>query len=342
MVMSSTVRISIVTYNSGQHLKRCLESLEKQTFSNFEVHIFDNASNDNTVSIITGFRPFLKSVHFSKTNLGFCAAHNRILGSTSSDYVLVLNPDVILDARFLEILVAEMDRNPDAGTATGKLYRWHGATSDTDALPALSKQLELDSTGIYFTRSQRHFDRGSGEIDAGRYNRNEYVFGASGAAALCRSSMLDDIRDGMEYFDESFFAYREDADLAWRAQWMGWRCLYIPEARGFHERKVLPSRRSSLPDAINMHSFKNRFLLRIKNMDAGTYMRNFIPITSRDIAAIVYVLLVERSSLAGIALLLRAIPKARAARQALKKRRRLTPREIRPWFTGQKSKSLQA
>ena len=98
--------------------------------------------------------------------------------------------------------------------------------------------------------------------------------------------MLQDIADESQYFDENFFAYREDADLAWRAQWLGWSCLYIPEATGYHIRRVLPERRAGLPDAINMHSFKNRFLLRIKNMDFGTYSRFFIPITLRDSASI--------------------------------------------------------
>ena len=338
--MSSKVLVSIVSYNSGRHLKSCLESLQKQSYSNFDVHIFDNASIDNTAGIIEEFRPFLKSVHFSKKNLGFCAAHNWIIESASSDYVLVLNPDVVLDARFLEILVGEMDRDPRAGSATGKLYRSDGFSPDSEGPARFPEIMELDSTGIYFTRNQRHFDRGSGETDTGQYSRKEYVFGASGAAAFYRRSMLEDIRSGKEYFDESFFAYREDADLAWRAQWTGWCCLYIPEAEGFHERKVLPGRRSSLPDAINMHSFKNRFLLRIKNMDTGTYIRNFIPITLRDIAAIVYVLLVEWSSLSGIPLLLRAIPKARAARRALRKQRRRSPREIRRWFAGLRSISL--
>ena len=89
-----------------------------------------------------------------------------------------------------------------------------------------------------------------------------------------------------------------------------------------------------------MHSFKNRFLLRIKNMDMGTYACNFIPITFRDATAIVYVLLREWSSLPGIPRLIRAIPKALTARRVLKKQRQTSPREIRKWFTGMKSKPL--
>jgi GT2 family glycosyltransferase len=340
MDMSSRVAVSIVTYNSAPHLKTCLQSLERQSFLDFGIHIIDNASSDATVGIIEEFRHMTGSVHYSERNVGFCAAHNRIIESLTSEYVLVLNPDVILDARFLEIMVREMERDPNIGSATGKLYRWPGIRPAPDALPEISGNLELDSTGIYFTRNQRHFDRGSGEMDDGRYDRKEYVFGASGAAALYRRRMLQDIRNGKEFFDESFFAYREDADLAWRARWMGWECLYVPEATAFHERRVLPERRSSLPDAINMHSFKNRFLLRIKNMDMGTYARNFIPITFRDIAAVGYVLVREWSSLSGISILMRSLPKAREARRTLKEKRRISPKEIRKWFTGMKSRPL--
>ncbi len=338
--MSSRVVVSIVTYNSARHLKACLESLREQSCKDFDIHILDNASTDATVGIIEAFRHLLKSVRHAERNLGFCAAHNRIIESSTSEYVLVLNPDAILDTRFLEIMIREMDQDPDSGSATGKLYRWRRLGSNPGIPPPISGKMELDSTGIFFTRNQRHLDRGSGETDTGQYDRKEYVFGASGAAAFYRRSMLEDVRNGKEYFDESFFAYREDADLAWRARWMGWECLYVPEAIAFHERRVLPERRSALPETINMHSFKNRFLLRIKNMDTGTYTRNFIPITFRDIVAITYVLLREWSSLPGILKLIRAVPKALKERQNLMKRRRISPGEIRKWFTGLQSKPL--
>jgi GT2 family glycosyltransferase len=321
--MTARVLVSIVTYNSSRHLRGCLASLERQTLKNYQISLWDNASTDGTSAVIEENRSLLNDVHFSPRNVGFCAAHNRLISSAASEYVLVLNPDIILDPDFLEILVGKMDLDLSAGSGTGKLLRWPDAQS---------KQIVLDSTGVYLTRNQRHLDRGSNEIDAGQYERSEYVFGASGAAAMYRRTMLEEIREETEYFDESFFAYREDVDLAWRAQWMGWRCLYIPEAKAFHERRVLPERRSALPDAINMHSFKNRFLLRIKNMDWGTYVRFFIPIAIRDIAALTYVLLYERSSLPGVSLLIRAFPQTYSRRKLLKARRKITPREMRKWF----------
>jgi len=320
--VSAKVSVSIVTYNSARHLKACLESLKAQSYKDFSVSLWDNASADGTRAVVGSYSDYLDAAHLSDRNVGFCAAHNRLISSSASEYSLVLNPDVVLDTRYLEVLVREMDLDPDAGSATGKLLRQQGAAHHI-----------VDSAGIYMTPNQRHLDRGSGEADMGQYEKSEYVFGASGAAALFRRTMLEEIRNGDEFFDANFFAYREDADLAWRAQWMGWSCLYVPDAVGFHERRVLPERRAELPDEINMHSFKNRFLLRIKNMDPGTYARFFIPITVRDIAALAYVLLKERSSLKAISYLMQAFPRTWAWRKAIKRRRAVAAREIRFWFS---------
>ncbi len=330
--MSARLLISIVTFNSGTRLGLCLESLKRQTFRDFCVCLWDNASVDETSSIIAAHRDVLESACFSKSNLGFCSAHNRLISSTPSEYVLVLNPDVVLEARFLEILIRAMEEDARAGSATGKLLRWPPETHNPESPQGASARI-LDSTGIYITPNQRHFDRGSGEMDTGQYDRRDYVFGATGAAALYRRAMLQEIQEEGEYFDESFFAYREDVDLAWRAQWMGWRCLYVPGARGYHERKVLPERRPALPRIVNMHSFKNRFLLRIKNMDPGTYARFFLPITLRDIGIFGYVLIREWPSLTGIPMIIRAIPRSWARRKSLFHRRRLAPAEMRSWFS---------
>jgi GT2 family glycosyltransferase len=328
--MSSSVLVSIVTYNSGPYLKSCIESLRSQTFRDFSIALWDNASTDETLEILEGYRPRLDFVHVSEINVGFCAAHNRLIDSARSEYVLVLNPDVILDPRFIEMMVREINLDPAAGSATGKLLRQ--AETASPARRSSDKKI-LDTTGIYMTPNQRHFDRGSDELDIGLYDAREYVFGASGAAALYRREMLEDIRDGSEYFDERFFAYREDVDLAWRAQWRGWRCLYVPEAKGYHARRVLPGNRRTLPDSINMHSVKNRFLLRIKNMDGGTYVRFLIPIALRDTAILAYVLLREWPSLRGLSLAIRAFPRAWAQRKSMQSRRRVSPREIRSWFS---------
>lgn len=330
----SRVLVSIVTFNSKKFLGHCLESLKAQTCRDFVVSLWDNASTDGTVEIAVDYADFLHTTHFSNSNLGFCAAHNRAIHDSDADYILVLNPDVVLAPRFIEVMINAMDSDQTAGSASGKLWRWEtGATNIAEPPTRQGVPAILDTTGIYLTPNQRHLDRGSGERDTGQYDKREYVFGTSGAAAFYRRTMLDSIRAGKEYFDEAFFAYREDADLAWRAQWLGWRCLYVPEACGYHARLVLPERRPRLPAAINMHSFKNRFLLRLKNMDAGTYARFFLPITIRDTGALLYVLTREWSSLTGIPLFLNAVPRTWAVRKALQHHRRVSPRELRSWFS---------
>ena len=327
--MSHRVLISLVTYNSALQLKECLESLTAQTFRDYMLCIWDNASSDNSVALAEKHASHPVSINRSEWNVGFCAAHNRMIASHPDEYVLVLNPDVVLEPSFLAVLVRAMDGNPAAGSATGKLWRWGRNTQPSSVGDAARV---LDTTGMYFTPNQRHLDRGSGELDKGQYDAPQYVFGASGAAAFYRRSMLEEVKTGAEYFDEMFFAYREDADLSWRAQWLGWPCLYVPEARGFHVRRVLPERRSQLPPEINMHSFKNRFLLRLKNMDPATYARFLLPITLRDAAAFGYVLLREPASLRALPLICEAIPDAWRRRKDLQRRRRITPREMRSWF----------
>ncbi len=336
--MSARILVSIVTHNSARHLRRCLQRLTADMLPDARICLWDNASSDNCLEIAAAFSDFLDSIRTSNRNIGFCAAHNRVIASYDSEFVLVLNPDVFLDKGYVGTLISAMNLDRGAGSATGKLWRWQddyefapdfgGLFSD----PPQARRI-LDTTGIYFTPAQRHFDRGSGEEDRGQFQRKEYVFGASGAAACYRRNMLEQVKSGAEYFDEDFFAFREDADLAWRAQWLGWRCLYVPEARGFHVRQVLPERRPELPADINMHSFKNRFLLRIKNMDIGTYARFFLPITLRDLGAFAYVLAREPSSLRAFPLLFKALPRAWVVRRALQRHRRTSAAEIRSWFS---------
>ncbi len=330
--MIPRVLVSIVTHNSARYLDRCLESVRSQDWNNLAVTLWDNASADESLHVAARHSELLEAIHPSKKNVGFCAAQNRLIAATLSDYVLALNPDVALEPTFVSTLVRALERNTKAGSATGKLWRWPADLDPGAGQWGIHSDRILDTTGMYFTVNQRHLDRGSGERDQGQYENCEYVFGASGAAALYRRTMLEDLKSGEEYFDEAFFAYREDADLAWRAQWLGWKCLYVPEACGFHVRRVLPERRAALPFDINMHSFKNRFLLRAKNMDAATYARFFLPITARDAAAFGYVLLREHSSLRALPLLFKALPRVWSQRRALLRRRRVAPGEMRTWF----------
>jgi len=241
------------------------------------------------------------------------------------DWVLTLNPDVLLLPNFIQALVDAGSFDPNIGTVCGKLLTM-SATFEIPAKPV------VDSTGIYFNPMLRHLDRGSQEIDNGHYLQYEYVFGASAAAALYRREMIEDISFDGEFFDSDFFVYREDADVAWRAQLMGWKCIYAPYARGYHVRKVLPGNRGALPPEINMHSVKNRFLMRIKNISPDLYRRNAFSITLRDLTVVMCCLMWEHTSLKAFWFLARNWRRVMAKRTEIQKRRRVDHEYIASWF----------
>jgi GT2 family glycosyltransferase len=145
--------------------------------------------------------------------------------------------------------------------------------------------------------------------------------------------MIEDLKCGGEFFDNDFFAYREDADVAWRAQWLGWKCRYTPRAVAYHVRRVFPSKRHRLPAAINMHSVKNRFLMRIKNGTWMLYRRHGVAITARDFVVLAGCVFYELESLPAFWLLLRCLPRAWRKRREIMRRRRSTEAYIVSWFS---------
>jgi len=318
------VSVTIVTYNSGRFIKRCLESVLSQRYRLKEVIVIDNASNDGTVDILEQFDDRCQ-IHYNEENVGFAAAQNQAIRMAGGDWVLTLNPDVLLLPNFIQALLDAGQFDAKIGAVCGKLL----TMSSHFEIP---ERPVVDSTGIYFNPMLRHLDRGSQEVDNGHYLHYEYVFGATAAAALYRRSMIEDISLDGEFFDSDFFVYREDADVAWRAQLMGWKCLYVPYARGYHVRKVLPGNRSALPAAINMHSVKNRFLMRLKNISSDLYWRNWFSITGRDIMVVMCCLLWEHTSLKAFWFLLRNWSRFRAKRELIQRARRVDDQYMASWF----------
>ncbi|HEV3329453.1 MAG TPA: glycosyltransferase family 2 protein [Bryobacteraceae bacterium] len=324
MAHNDLVSVTIVTYNSGRFIKRCLESVLAQEYARREIIVIDNASTDGTIGILEQFEDRCRVV-YNRDNIGFAAAQNQAIGLSGGDWILTLNPDVLLLPGFVQSLVDAGRFDPEIGTVCGKLLTM-SAHFEIPAKPV------VDSTGIYFTPMLRHLDRGSQEVDNGHYLRYEYVFGATAAAALYRRAMIEDISLDGEFFDADFFVYREDADVAWRAQLMGWKCLYVPYARGYHVRKVLPGNRRALPPEINMHSVKNRFLMRLKNIDGDLYRRNWLSITARDITVVACCLVREHTSLKAFWFLVKNWKRVLAKRRLIQARRRVDEEYMASWF----------
>lgn len=242
------VSVITVTRNSLGDITRCLRALEAQDFRDWELIIVDNASGDGTAEYLKSECGRYRLI-FNERNEGFCKANNDAVKIAGGEYILFLNPDVELKEDHISTLFRAMESDPGLGSVTGKLLK------DRDART-------IDSTGIVFRKySLIPVDRGEGEVDNGQYAKDGDVFGASCACAMYRRRALDDVEFGGQYFDEDFFAYFEDVDLAWRVNSRGWKSRYIASCVGYHDRKGDRSK----DIRTRMLAFRNAYLAVIKN-----------------------------------------------------------------------------
>ena len=318
---SPLVSIGLVTWNSVAHLSACLSALVRQEYGNFELIVVDNASTDISLDLVMQYYPTAKVIR-NTSNMGFCRAHNQAIKCSNGHYYLPLNPDIEMEEAYILNLVQSLETLKEYGSASGKLL-----SKPRDEYPH-----RIDSTGLFLDRRRRQYLRGYGEIDWGQYDDSCEVFGADGAAPLYRRAMLEDIKIDEQYFDESFFAYKEDVDLAWRARLLGWRCYYQPLAVAYHQHTFKPNQRNVILPSIRVEAVKNRYLLLIKNETSLGWRRDWFPILWYDLKIFVYICLLERTSLKAISLLWKTWPQALAWRREIIRRTRLQPADILEWF----------
>jgi GT2 family glycosyltransferase len=326
------VSVHVLGYNSRPYLRACLQAVLGQTHRPLEVIFSDNASSDGSAEFVRQLFPEVR-VLANAENLGFCGGHNRGIRASSGEFVLVLNPDVRLTPTFVSSAVAALERRPDVGAATGRLLR---CTFDptSDRFQPLEPPV-LDSTGLFLDRWRRAFDRGAGRPDDGRFASPEYVFASTGAAALYRRRMLEEIAEDGEYFDESFFMGYEDIDIGWRAQRSGWGCLYVPDAIGYHVRgysHVIRKGRNRADSFRAAHTVKNRYLTMLKNESVAELARDLPWLVPAEMFGLVAVATLHPRALLGYVWALRAAPRALQRRRASSANSGRRPFQLRPWF----------
>ena len=323
--MMDLVSINILHYKTRRFVVPCIEALLQQTYPRIEIIFIDNGSRDGSVELVRSQFPQVKVIE-NAVNLFFCKAHNKGLKHSQGAYIIPLNADIILTPDFVEQMVHAIKLSADVGSVSGRLLRL-----DADLKP-LSPAV-IDSTGMWFSKELRHFDRGAEQVDRGQYGHLELIFGASGACPLYDRKMVEDVAVMGEFFDEDFVIYREDADLAWRAQLMGWRCLYTPHAVAYHVRGVRPSHgRVQINSLFNMHSVKNRFLMRLKNLTPGVCRKVSLSMLWRDLLVLGFLILNEHRSLPALWHVIRLWPKMRRKRHLIMAKRRVSDRYMARWF----------
>lgn len=316
---SPLISVAIVCFNGERHIARCLRSLSEQTFRDFEIVVVDNHSVDRSVELLRQYQQVKLIVN--PVNNGSTGGNNLAIAAARGKWILMCNLDTVLQPDFLAELLKAGELDDRIGAVAPKILRMD--RDGNTGQPPL-----LDSAGLYFTPWQRQHDRGSQTLDVGQYETPEYVFGYTGALALLRREMIDDTTILGQYCDEDFFSFREDSDNSWRMQLMGWKCLYQPRAVGYHERTVFEGNRSTTSALVNMHSTKNRFLMRIANITWPLYLRILIPATIRDLGILAYLPLRERTSLPALTYVFKHWKRLWERRKTIQSRRRVSEEYI--------------
>ncbi|VVB88569.1 Glycosyltransferase AglI [uncultured archaeon] len=214
--LNPLVSVIIVNHNGKVFLKNCLSSLSAQSYPAFEIIFVDNGSSDGSTDYVRTEFPSARIIE-SKKNLGFAKGNNLGIKAAKGELIATLNNDTKVSSRWLEELVRIMNSNGSVGMCASKMM-------------FLEKPGMIQSTGLCISRSGVSWDRGIYETDNGQYESVEERFGPCAGAGLFRKKMLDEI--GL--FDEDFYAYLEDTDMAFRAKLAGWKCMYVPKAVVYH------------------------------------------------------------------------------------------------------------
>ena len=253
------------------------------------VLVVDNASSDGTRALAERHGARLISLAQRRS---YAAAINEGLGSVDGDAVLLLNADCFLQPGFLAAALARLAADPGVGSVAPKLLRICGPGE-------LSEPAEIDTVGMVLTRWRKNGLAGHAR-PAARFAEPGEAFGADGAAALYRRRTLEDCAlNGREVLDEDMELWASDADLAWRAQLLGWRCVYEPRAVAHHLRTYSPSTRAQMSEQARRMQFRNRYLMMAKNETARGLARDLPLLLGYEALALGHAVLRERFLLAG-------------------------------------------
>ena len=225
-MIKGQVSAGIVTYNNVSEIISCLNSLIETTKGmNVEIYVLDNHSSDNTVSVIRKYFPRVHLIESSE-NLGFGRGHNEILKRISSEFHMVVNPDIQFTPEVVSKLTAFMCRYPEVGIVTPKIRNADGSEQFLPKRdPKFSYVILSKFRPFYFFRDE--YTRADKV-----FNKPTRILSSTGCFFMIRTDMFRKVNG----FDEQFFMYFEDADLSRRVRKKS-AIVFYPNAFVYHAWK---------------------------------------------------------------------------------------------------------
>jgi GT2 family glycosyltransferase len=307
--------------------------------------VIDNNSSDGSVEFIKNNYPEV-TVFQNKKNIGYAKANNQGVRLLHSPYVIFCNQDIVLTNNWLETIMskAESDEYASVGSFGGKLLKLK--LIEGEVVPESRTDI-IDSCGLKILRNRRIVELGAGKNEA-EFNQSGGSFGHSGALVLYKRKTLEDIlvktknTPKGEYFDEDFFSYKEDVDLAWRAQLLSWKSMFISGAVAYHARSASGSENISIKEMIKnrkkqssfarYYSYRNHLLLLLKNEFGKNLFRDFWRIKWFEMKKSLYILIFEPRNIKVWFDILRMMPNMLTKRKEVMKKAKVTPKDIANWI----------
>jgi GT2 family glycosyltransferase len=247
----------------------------------------------------------------SPRNLGVTAAMARAVSTTETRFLALLNNDLELDARWLEEMLAALERHPEAAAADGKML-------------SFARRKILDGAGDVMGRNGYPRRRGQGEEDVGQYDEPGEVFSATGGAALYRREAFERVGS----FDADLGAYYEDVDWGFRARLLGLPTRYVPGAVSYHMGSATTG---GDPARYAPQIVRNQVIVMVKNFPAGLAVRTLPRILFFQVKWLVFDCLhgLGRAHVRGLWAAARATPPTLAKRRAIQRSRTASTSELR-------------
>lgn len=245
------VSIIIVNWNGKHWLEKCLPSLYKQNYKNFEIVLVDNASTDGSIEFIKKYYPKVRKIVKNKENLGFAEANNRGYRVATGDYILFLNNDTEVTKEFLSILVKGLEKNKKIASLQSRML-------------LMDEPEKLDSVGAFLTRTGFLYHYGIAKRWQKKYNKKIPFYSAKGACMIFKKEVLDETLVDGEVLDSNYFAYFEETDLCHRVWMAGYEIYFEPKSIIYH--KMGGTSNDMRNSFIQFHSFKNRINTYLKNL----------------------------------------------------------------------------
>ncbi|PCJ17907.1 MAG: hypothetical protein COB02_12635 [Candidatus Cloacimonadota bacterium] len=272
-VKEPLVSVIIPNYNGEAFLRNAVSSIVHQTWKHTEIIVVDNNSSDKSISIIKKEFPQVKIMSLNN-NTGFAAAINTGVKISQGQYIAFFNNDAQAKPDWIKTLIDAIADKSEVGFAASRILNQND-------------QRLIDSAGDGITSSGKCFNIGNANLNGAHFDKQRWVFGATGAASFYKRQALLEAGE----LDEDFFMYLEDVDLSFRLQTLGYKCLYVPEAIVTH---IGSATANSYPGLKTYYLSRNLISLLVKNIPKNIIKLNFIPFLIHILYMFFYQLLINR------------------------------------------------